>query len=169
MPPLLKVTLKLSGFKSEVLPLAMNCKTSAQQMSTDFEASLKDGSGDIMVEADGDEQIPAHSQILCYRCPFFKKILTSRKKSNAILRLEGLDKDTAHDLLEYIYTGTVTNIAATAERLLVVAGRFNLDVLKVLCEKSLTLQDITTENKDQLLKLAVGQNAEYLQSHLERN
>lgn len=145
----------------------MNCTTSAEQMTMDFEASLEDGTGDIKIEADGGVLIPAHTQTLCNRCPFFKEILTSGKKLKGILRLEGLDKDTAHDLLEYLYTGNVTNIAATAARLLVVAGRFNLVVLKVLCEKSLTRQDITSKNKEELLQLAVSQNAEYLQNHLK--
>lgn len=71
----------------------------------DFTTSLQDGSGDIKLEADDGETISAHTQVLRIRCPFFKKILTSKNKLNGVLRLEGLDKATIHDLLEYLYTG----------------------------------------------------------------
>lgn len=167
--PSIRISFKVRQYCHEILPILRNCITSVDQIAMDFTTSLQDGSGDIKLEADNGEAISAHTQVLRIRCLFFKKILTSKNKLNGVLRLKGLDKATIHDLLEYLYTGKVTNIAVKAERLLLVAcRRFELDALKVLCENSLANQYKPDETKPGLRNLALATNSEYLQSYFGR-
>ena len=52
---------------------------------------------------------------------------------NIIIEVTDVDYDTMEKLLQYVYTGRVTNIDKATERLLIAADQYALEGLKCMC------------------------------------
>ncbi|KAL4970722.1 BTB domain and ankyrin repeat protein [Aspergillus stella-maris] len=92
-----------------------------KSMKADFAAALNDPaffeSGDIVIELNGDQMI-AHSQVICQRCPFFNALffgrsggqwLSSRRKSpqdKIHVDLKHIDRPVFEFVLRYMYADT---------------------------------------------------------------
>jgi len=123
----------------------------AMDISTIFETGKF---ADCTVVTEGRE-FRCHKNILAGRSTVFDAMFThdmeeNRKSKVDIIDLEG---DTVHDMLVYIYSGKVSELACKADRLLSAAEKYDLKELKAMCEASLS-ENITTENVLDLLVLA---------------
>ncbi|KAL4943720.1 hypothetical protein BDV06DRAFT_130601 [Aspergillus oleicola] len=92
-----------------------------KSMKSDFAAALNDPaffeSGDVVIELNGD-QMTAHSQVICQRCPFFNALffgrsggrwLSSRRKSSqdkVHVDLKHIDRPIFEFVLRYMYADT---------------------------------------------------------------
>ncbi|KAL5000393.1 hypothetical protein BDV10DRAFT_37879 [Aspergillus recurvatus] len=92
-----------------------------KSMKTDFSAAFNDPlffeSGDVVIELNGDQMI-AHSQVICQRCPFFYALFVgrsggmwvqSRRKSpqdKVHVDLKHIDRSIFEFVLRYIYADT---------------------------------------------------------------
>ncbi|XP_065203413.1 protein roadkill-like [Planococcus citri] len=94
---------------------------------------------DITICVDGKE-FPAHKSILAGRSRVFAAMLQHEMKENQLNRIviEDIDENTFLEALRFIYTGKVQNIETIAFKLLPVADRYDLQELKLMCEKVLS-------------------------------
>ncbi|VAI79466.1 unnamed protein product [Triticum turgidum subsp. durum] len=105
---------------------------------------LSSGDGaDVTFEV-GDEKFPAHRCMLAARSSVFKAVLlgTMKEKTDASVRLDGIEAKVFKAMLHFVYTDSLPHIdagdaAVMAQHLLVVADRFNLGRLKLMCEDTL--------------------------------
>ncbi|ODM96617.1 Speckle-type POZ protein B [Orchesella cincta] len=121
----------------------------------------------------GQDEVPAHRIILATSSPAFSEILenttvfyTSNQTSTAancqlvhlpriLIEPQDIGLDCIHELLRYVYTGTVDNSKMTeglANRLIIAADKYGLPELKRLCE-NIVLQGLRAENAIELYLL----------------
>lgn len=94
---------------------------------------------DMTIIAKDNVQIPCHKAILISRSDVFEAMFdheTKEKKSNEV-DIDDLEPIVLKEMLRFMYTDTIPNIARHATDLLIVADRFNLGKLKMLCEDHL--------------------------------
>lgn len=99
-----------------------------------------------------DHHFQCHKSILAARCQVFADLIGKNANDHTMTLEANIDVETAADLLSYIYVGRAPNIAKTAERLLVAADTFELNLLKLRCEDQLKLE-INVEKALKLLRL----------------
>ncbi|XBI02819.1 hypothetical protein VPH35_131321 [Triticum aestivum] len=102
---------------------------------------LSSGNGaDVTFEV-GDEKFPAHRCMLAARSSVFKDEGEDGRQV-ASVRLDGIEAKVFKAMLHFVYTDSLPHIdagdaAVMAQHLLVVADRFNLGRLKLMCEDTL--------------------------------
>ena len=105
----------------------------------------------------GRKEFRVHKFMLATRSSVFSTILkhnVMENQQNIIIEVTDVDYDTMEKLLEYIYTGRVTNIDEAADKLLIAADIYALEGLKCMCSNTL-IEKISTENLCEMFKLAV--------------
>uniref|UniRef100_A0ACD5WYW2 Uncharacterized protein n=1 Tax=Avena sativa TaxID=4498 RepID=A0ACD5WYW2_AVESA len=111
---------------------------------------------DVKIEV-GGETLPAHRWVLEAVSPVFKADLSlaSKATGTAELRIEDMDAQVFKALLHFIYTNSppLLDSATAAERMLIVADRYKLDKLKLICEEALC-RDINTSSVAAILAVA---------------
>uniref|UniRef100_A0ACD5X0D6 Uncharacterized protein n=1 Tax=Avena sativa TaxID=4498 RepID=A0ACD5X0D6_AVESA len=102
---------------------------------------LSTGDGaDVTFEV-GEEMIPAHRCMLAARSPVFRAELLGpmKEKPGACIRIDGIEAKVFKAMLHFVYTGSLPHIdvgdaMAMAQHLLVLADRYHLGRLKLICE-----------------------------------
>ncbi|KAH7185748.1 uncharacterized protein B0J16DRAFT_342520 [Fusarium flagelliforme] len=150
-----------------------------ESLHSDFKLAIADPSffddGDIIIELDG-EDVMAHSQLLCQRCPFFEGMFNGRSQGQWLagrrdgmdaterikVDLNHVDPETFHYVLSFIYADvgpelfdnvTVSNLDELSELVLdvmSVANELMLDRLSQVCQ-ALIGKFVTTRNIANLL------------------
>lgn len=118
----------------------------------------------ILSVADGKE-IQVHKTILAARSPVFAAMFQHEMKElkNNHVKITDVDYEVLHELLKFIYTGKVENLEIMADELLAAADKYDLQRLKVLCEKELC-ENLSIENAAEILQLANFHGADQLKT-----
>ncbi|XP_057318200.1 speckle-type POZ protein-like [Microplitis mediator] len=119
----------------------------------------KEGSDVVLIV--GDKKIPAHKTLLMNQSNVFREMLTCHQKNNKNneVNIPDMNYDICKKLLEFIYTGNVTNFDEVAVRLFEAADKYQIPALKKLCEKSFC-KNVNGENAVQYLVLLDRHNAD---------
>ncbi|CAN6318403.1 unnamed protein product [Urochloa humidicola] len=124
--------------------------------------AAKEGA-DVTFQVAG-ETFCAHRYVLAARSPVFKAELFGAMKEGtnaAVVRVDDMEADAFRALLHFVYTDTLQDCqqkeASMAQHLLVVADRYNLERLKLICEEKL-LKHIDTDSVATILVLAEQHN-----------
>ncbi|KAF4946118.1 hypothetical protein FSARC_14268 [Fusarium sarcochroum] len=162
------------------LEAAVRLQTGVEEsLDSDFKQAISDPSffddGDIIIELDG-EDIMAHSQLLCQRCPFFEGLFHGRSQGQWLagrrdgvdsterirVDLNHIDPETFHYVMSFIYADvgqelfddvSASNLDELSELVLDVMSTANelmLDRLSQVCQ-GLIGKFVTTRNISNLL------------------
>ncbi|XP_044731587.1 speckle-type POZ protein B-like [Chrysoperla carnea] len=136
------------------------------RMSDDFGIlfETKKFSDAILSVADGRE-VQVHKYILAARSPVFAAMFEHEMKElkDNHVKIIDVDYEILHELLQFIYTGKVENLEIMADELLAAADKYDLQRLKLLCEKELC-ENLSTENAAEILQLADLHGADQLKT-----
>ena len=96
---------------------------------------------DIKIQCEG-QSFDCHISILAGRSPVFKAMFQSsmKEKETQKVAIDDFTPNVVAEMLNFIYTGTVSShdaIGEIATDLLRTAGKYQLDLLKNICEDSL--------------------------------
>ncbi|TQS33702.1 hypothetical protein Golomagni_05942, partial [Golovinomyces magnicellulatus] len=168
---LMKLATKLQMPKLEAAArLQSNVEPS---LDADFRDAIADPvyfeSGDVLIQLDG-EDMPAHSQLLCERCPFFEGMFHGRSQGEWLsdrrqgpdmdimpvdlkhvrpetfeLVLQYLYSDAGEDIFEEIATGNLDEFSEIVLDVMGVANELMLDRLVEVCQ-ALIGRFVTTRN-----------------------
>ncbi|GBB88598.1 hypothetical protein RclHR1_15150003 [Rhizophagus clarus] len=139
----------------------MSTEFFSKLLSQNFTEILEDNEYyDITIEVGEDPNIKifrAHMNILCYRSPYLRRVLSSNKKSKngglSHIKLPNISPEIFHIILRYIYGG-----------ILLLNGKDTLDILNTLiAADELHLQELVNF----LQKYLIENNSEWLEQHFE--
>ena len=139
-------------------------KDIGRMMSFDEKNQFSDVTLVAMSKADGDVETPveffAHKVILAARSPVFAKMFSHEMQESLTNKVTLLDVDAAvlREMLFYVYTGRVIQMADLAKDLLFVADKYDLKHLKSLCEEHLS-RTLQVGNASSVLQIANLYNA----------
>jgi len=111
----------------------------------------------------GGQQFSCHKVILAAKSPVFERMLTTdmkESKENQVI-LTDVTPETVNDMLNYIYTNNVIDLAKKAKDLLPVADVYDLAGLKKECSAAL-IKQINKESAVELALMADTYNTEDL-------
>lgn len=128
-------------------------KNNSEQILQDYAQLLNDHRHSDFTLIVMDHHFQCHKSILAGRCEVFADLIKYNGNEDTMTLLHAIDVETAADLLYYIYAGRVPNTAKAAQRLLVAADMFKLNLLKLRCEETLNLE-VKMEKALKLLRLA---------------
>lgn len=115
---------------------------------------------DFKFIVDGKE-IKAHKSILSSKCVVFKDLMnTSWKKTNTIL-ISGISHNAFRELIRFLYTGEVENLACYVNQLISAAHKYKLTELENVCAMEF-LKKIDTNNVWGILGIADSFGIKYL-------
>ena len=145
---------KKTSFGHGVFPKKQDPVTSYQKVCEDLQSLfLSKDLSDVQIKC-GNQTFDAHQAILSARSPVFGRMLQNEmtEKKNKLVEIKEIAPMVMSALLTFIYTGSskVTedgedpNLQMTAD-LLVAAERYQLEILKSMCE-SILASNVTTEN-----------------------
>ena len=107
------------------------------KLEDDLISLLASGDGSDIALIVGEKTFKVHRNILSSRCEVFKAMLASDMLEQAtnLIRITDLDPEVVQEMLTYIYSGTIPNIAEAdmAENLLNCAEKYQLKELKQIC------------------------------------
>merc|ERR1719334_1222831 len=109
---------------------------------------------DITLKTKG-RSFKAHRVILAARSPVFRAMFThnmQETKNNEVI-IKDIDAEVMEELLRFIYTNKVNDVAKIARPLLAAADKYALESLKVVCESTLIGQ-MTVEDVASILVLS---------------
>jgi hypothetical protein len=105
-----------------------------------FGSLLKSGNNsDVTLMVDAHE-FKAHKFILSARSSVFAAMFEHPMKENEenSVQIEDIETEDVNEMLQFIYTGTAPNLKKRAKSLLLAADKYDLQTLKLLCEKELS-------------------------------
>ncbi|XP_008560580.1 speckle-type POZ protein [Microplitis demolitor] len=110
-----------------------------------------------------DKRIKAHKSILIARSPVLAAMFMHNtvENKNSEINIVDLKAEIIEKMIKFIYTDKVENIDDDAEYLLEAADKYQVQMLKELCEKSLS-KSVSPENAVRIMILAHRHNAEQL-------
>ncbi|GES93605.1 hypothetical protein GLOIN_2v1882540 [Rhizophagus clarus] len=127
------------------------------RLSQNYIELLKDDEYyDATIEVGEDPNVKifrAHTNILCYRSPYLRRVLVSEKKNNGLvhIKLQNISPEIFQIILEYIYGGILS-----------LNGQDTSDFLKTLTAANvLHLQELV----DYLQKYLIENKSEWLEQH----
>merc|ERR1712126_48970 len=136
-----------------------------QELSNDFKAfDFCDSSfGDIVVSCNFSTFF-CHEDILAARSPVFRAMFETdmKESSQRHVEVKDIDPKVFHELLVFIYSGAAPKLSRYAEELLPAADKYQLELLKQMCERSLSCS-LNTHNCAHLLLLADRHRAQELE------
>lgn len=114
-----------------------------------------------------DKNIEAHKSILAARSPVFHAMFSSNMKENNEdkVNIEDIDYNVMEEMLYFIYCGTVRNINEFKIPLLKAADKYDLESLKLICERALQ-NDINLENYCEIIEIVKLHDCKNLRSDL---
>ncbi|KAJ8673173.1 hypothetical protein QAD02_004435 [Eretmocerus hayati] len=136
----------------------------SQKMGQYEELFLNPIFSDVKFIVEGQE-ISVHKSIIAVNCSVFRVMFESQMKEldEDIVRIDDIPYQAMYELLRFIYTGKVENLDALATDILIAAGKYLMEDLKVLCENHLA-ERLSLENIVEMTNLSSQYNA----SHLKR-
>ncbi|XP_037808057.1 protein roadkill-like [Lucilia sericata] len=132
-------------------------------LTKDFGNLLQNGIfADVTLVVD-DKEFHVHKAILAARSPVFAAMFEHEMKEQTLNRVEitDIDGDILQEMLRFIYTGKVINIAEIAKFLLPAADKYAIESLKKFCEVMLN-DKISIETAVETLILADRHSAQEL-------
>ncbi|XP_065200076.1 speckle-type POZ protein B-like [Planococcus citri] len=150
----------VSGQTNSVQFRVPKCK-----LSQDLGVLLEDQKLTDVVLSVGGKEFRAHKAILAARSPVFAAMFEHNMKEKRLNKVVITDvtDEVLREMLRFIYTGKVQNLATMADSLLAAADKYDLERLKVMCEEALC-GSMTTDNAANILILADLHNAEQLKA-----
>ena len=124
---------------------------------------------DFHLVAKDDIKIPCHRVVLAARSDYFERMLdlpTKEKQNNEVI-LEDIDCDVLKEMLRFMYTDEVPFMDRLACPLMVVADRFNLQKLKMMCEDHLLKKIDKTNVGDILVHADMSQSNKLREAALD--
>ena len=108
----------------------------------------------------GGEEFKVHKAVLASQSPVFRRMLESdmKEQRTSVIEISDTDPQVISNLLTYLYTGDVPDVDTLANKLLVVANKYDLSQLFEICENKLK-SDINDSNFIDLLIFADLYNA----------
>ncbi|KAL6972511.1 hypothetical protein U1Q18_042340 [Sarracenia purpurea var. burkii] len=106
--------------------------------SNDFGYLLKNQLFTDTVLSVGEKKYPVHKVILAGRSSVFAaKFAHDMTEKKGIVHIEDIGEDVVEEMLSYIYTGKVEKLENLAQDLLIVADKYCLEGLRIMCENTL--------------------------------
>ncbi|XP_026291554.2 speckle-type POZ protein homolog isoform X4 [Frankliniella occidentalis] len=115
----------------------------------------------------GDVAIPAHKQVLCARSPVFRSMFTLdfKEAKEMVVTVEDAPWPEAFEkFLEYLYSGQVQDFEQMELQVMLIADRYQVEGLKVLCQREM-FDKVNTANVLDTLVLADKVNAVLLKKN----
>ena len=156
-------TMSGSKFPEEKVSRRDNCR---RQVCEDFGTMLNDGDfSDFKIQC-GDKSFKCHRNVLSARSPVFKAMFKSKMRENSSrkLTIDDVEPEVISEMLHFIYTGSVINgfiSEQVASDLLGTADKYQLDLLKNMCEDKLC-SSLEISNSVQYLVLGELHHADNL-------
>lgn len=102
----------------------------------------------------GDKKFPAHKAILASRSPVFSAMFEHEMLENKknVVEISDVHPEIMAEVLRFIYADKVNNIKETAADLLVVADKYQLESLRLMCEEIL-VEKLNIDNVAEMLKI----------------
>lgn len=111
---------------------------------------------------------PVHSYILKHRCPeLFAKVRQQPDGKKSVAAVADISHEEIRKVIQFIYLGEIVDFEGSALGLLEIANRFKLEILKRMCEKSLSENYLTLENAEDLLIFAKRCDAKNLITYID--
>ncbi|XP_023316699.1 speckle-type POZ protein A-like [Trichogramma pretiosum] len=127
-------------------------------------AFLNEEFSDVKLITSDKNSIPAHRIVLAMSSPVFKAMFTHdmlERKNNSI-EIPDIPYNILIEMLRYIYTGDIVSTKTDIVlKLLAAADKYQIDNLKIKCEKILCAE-LSTENALDILEAALKYNVKYL-------
>ena len=103
----------------------------------------------------GEKTFKVHKVVLGSQSDVFKRMLESdmKEKNEAVVEIADIAPAVMEDFLAYLYTGSPPNIKNFAKELLLVADKYDIMRLRLLCENELKM-GLTVETVTSVLLLA---------------
>ncbi|XP_008545839.2 speckle-type POZ protein isoform X1 [Microplitis demolitor] len=156
------VGIELTVFDSDIMPFTVeSLKKLKHSMVYDYNQLFLSKQDSDVILVVRDEEFQAHKSILKVRSPVFRAMFTANIKPNTKDRIKLPDMDPVifNSILEFIYTDKVPDVIT--EELLDAAEKFQLELLKKICEEFFC-ESVSTENVVSMLILADKYNAKQL-------
>jgi speckle-type POZ protein len=150
-------TLILSG-KFEFVKESKFVQTASKSEEFDklYDLFKKRSFSDFEIHIQG-KSIKAHKILLAANSPMFAELVENQN----YLRLHDFEFEVAEEMINFIYDGKVSDMGRFAKPLLKAADKFEINRLKVYCEKYL-YENLCTLNAIETLKLSAKCHAEEL-------
>lgn len=158
---------ELSG-KESLLPTDIKFDVPTSRLSDDLRQLLESKKFyDVTLIVERREFL-AHKAVLAARSPVFEAMFThnmEEKKNNRVV-ITDIDEEVLEEMLRFIYTGRISNMIDEKGKtgdLIAAADKYNLEILKIMCEKQLC-KKMCVENASEMLILADVLSAQHLKS-----
>ncbi|KAK3930686.1 BTB and MATH domain-containing protein 43 [Frankliniella fusca] len=114
----------------------------------------------------GDVAIPAHKLVLCARSPVFRSMFTLNFKEakEMVVHVKDARPEAFDKFLEYLYSGQVQDFEQMELQILLIADRYQVEDLKILCQIEM-FDKVNTSNVLETLVLADKVNAQLLKKN----
>lgn len=130
------------------------------KLSSAFERQFqKQEFSDVKIVACCGRELPAHKFVLAALSPVFSAMFTNdmiEKNDNSVV-VKDLDYDSLREMLRFMYTGNVENLAKLSGGILAAQEKYQIDGLKELCEEYF-FQNINVENAVEIIALSIRFN-----------
>ncbi|XP_014225944.1 speckle-type POZ protein B-like [Trichogramma pretiosum] len=129
---------------------------------------LSEEFSDVKLITSDDNDIPAHKNILAVASPVFRAMFTHDMLENKGNSVEITDTpyNILVEMLRFIYTGDIVSTKTDIVlEILAVADKYQVDNLKIMCEKILSA-NLSTKNAIEILSAAQKYNAMDLESNV---
>lgn len=115
---------------------------------------LQVGGNSTHAHSESIKEIKAHKVLLAARSPVFESMLTNGmiESSSNIIEVSDIDYEVMKEMIDFMYTGFVSNLSKYALDLLFAAEKYHLRGLKVICENYLK----THLNQDNVISILLA-------------
>ncbi|UYV63479.1 SPOPL, partial [Cordylochernes scorpioides] len=133
----------------------------------DFGSLLESGEfSDVILKAEDNREIHVHKNILSARSLVFAAMLKNefKEKNENYVDLSHIKYEVLVEIIKYIYTGKSENLAQLVEQILPIADMYQLERLKLLCERELGTK-VTIDTATEILIFAEQHSAKQLKEY----
>lgn len=134
-----------------------------RSVTDDLAALLESGQlSDVSLWA-GEEEFKAHRAVLSARSPVFAAMLRhdTQEARTGRVDVRDIEPDVLREVLRFVYTDSTPHLEKMADRLLVVADKYDLPKLKELCELELA-KNLTVDNAAATAVVALSHSCDVL-------
>ncbi|XP_049961985.1 protein roadkill-like [Schistocerca serialis cubense] len=134
-----------------------------RRVTDDLAALLESGQlSDVKLRA-VDAEFQTHRTVLSARSPVFSAMLRhdTQEARDGIVHIKDVEADVLREVLRFIYTDSTPLLEKMADRLLVVADKYDLPQLKELCEVELA-KNLTVDNAAATAVIALSHSCDIL-------
>ncbi|XP_064455419.1 speckle-type POZ protein-like [Ornithodoros turicata] len=124
---------------------------------------ISNESSDVVLVAHGGKKIHAHKLVLAMRSSVFRAMFANdmKEKRESEVTLEDTDAALVEEMLTFMYTDSAPNIKSMATDLILMADKYDLGRLRLLCERELS-SNFSVDTVVDVLRLADKLNLTYL-------